>query len=100
MPGPATSDVEVTNISRHGIWLLLDDRELFLPFEQFPWFEQATVGEIHQVERPQPDHLYWPQLDVDLTVESIEHPEQLPPEVEGRSRRAVEGASALDVVPL
>jgi hypothetical protein len=78
MPGPATSDVEVTNISRHGIWLLLDDRELFLPFTEFPWFEQATVAAIHQVARPQPDHLYWPQLDVDLTVESIEHPDRYP----------------------
>ena len=78
MPGPVTSDVEVTNISRHGIWLLLDDRELFLPFEQFPWFEQATVGAIHKVERPQPDHLYWPQLDVDLSVDTIEHPEKYP----------------------
>jgi hypothetical protein len=28
--------VEVTNISRHGFWILLDDRELFLPFEEFP----------------------------------------------------------------
>lgn len=78
MPGPTTSDVEVTHISRHGLWLLLDDRELFLPFEQFPWFEQATVGAIHKVERPQPHHLYWPDLDVDLTVDSIEHPERYP----------------------
>jgi hypothetical protein len=29
MPGSATFTAEVTNISRHGIWLLLDDRELF-----------------------------------------------------------------------
>ena len=78
MPGPATSDVEVTNISRHGIWLLLDDREYFLPFTDFPWFEQATVGAIHQVERPRPDHLHWPQLDVDLAVDSIRHPERYP----------------------
>ncbi len=84
MPGPATSAVEVTNISRHGIWLLLDDREFFLPFEEFPWFEQAAVGAIHQVERPQPDHLHWPQLDVDLTVGSLEHPERYPLKSAGR----------------
>lgn len=78
MPGPATSAAEVTNISRHGIWLLVDDRELFLPFTEFPWFEEATVAAIHHVERPRPDHLYWPRLDVDLTVDSIEHPERYP----------------------
>jgi hypothetical protein len=32
-PGAATSAAEVTNISKHGFWLLLDGRELFLPFE-------------------------------------------------------------------
>ena len=77
-PGPSTSDAEVTNISRHGIWVLLDGRELFLPFDEFPWFRSAPVEAILRVERPQPDHLYWPALDVDLSVESIEHPERFP----------------------
>jgi Protein of unknown function (DUF2442) len=68
----------VTNISRHAFWLLLDDRELLLPFEMFPWFENAPVKAILKVERPQPHHLYWPDLDVDLSVDSIEHPERYP----------------------
>lgn len=78
MPGTATSGVEVTNISRNGFWLLMDDRELFLPFEEFPWFRRAPVESILRVERPRPQHLHWPDLDVDLTVESIEHPERYP----------------------
>ena len=79
-PGPSTSDVEVTNISRHGFWVLLDGRELFLPFDEFPfpWFRSAPVEAILRVERPQPDHLYWPALDVDLSVNSIEHPDRFP----------------------
>ena len=77
-PGPSTSGVEVTNISRHGFWVLLDGRELFLPFDEFPWFRSAPVEAILRVERPQVDHLYWPVLDVDLSVESIEHPERFP----------------------
>ncbi len=77
-PGPSTSDVEVTNISRHGFWVLLDGRELFLPFDEFPWFRSAPVEAILRVERPQPDHLYWPDLDIDLSVDSIEHPERFP----------------------
>ncbi len=78
MRGTATSEVEVTNISRHGFWVLLDDRELFLPFEEFPWFQSAAVKAILEVQRPQRNHLYWPQLDVDLTLDSIEHPERYP----------------------
>ena len=78
MPGAATSEVEITNISQHGFWLLLDGRELFVPFEEFPWFKRATVEAILHVERPAPVHLHWPELDVDLAVDSIEHPERYP----------------------
>lgn len=77
-PGSTTSGAEVTNISRHGFWVLVDERELFLPFDEFPWFRSAPVDAILNLERPQPHHLYWPDLDVDLTVESIEHPERYP----------------------
>ncbi|MGD9722773.1 MAG: DUF2442 domain-containing protein [Pirellulales bacterium] len=76
--GTPTSDLEVTNISRHGLWLLLRDREYFLPFEQFPWFKDASVHQICTVELRSKDHLYWPLVDIDLTVESIEHPERFP----------------------
>jgi hypothetical protein len=78
MPGTSTSEAEVTNISRHGFWILVDERELFVPFEEFAWFRDATVGAIINVERPHPHYLRWPDLDVDLTLESIEHPERYP----------------------
>ncbi|MEK7358090.1 MAG: DUF2442 domain-containing protein [Bdellovibrionota bacterium] len=78
MLGADTSTVEVTNISRHGVWILLDERELFMPFEEFPWFRGAPVGAILNVERPTSHHLYWPDIDVDLHVDSIEHPERYP----------------------
>ena len=73
-----TSQVEVTNISKHGFWLLLENRELSVPFSEFPWFSRAPVSAIVNVKRPHADHLYWPDLDVDLSVESIEHPERFP----------------------
>jgi hypothetical protein len=78
MPGTDTSTIEVANISKHGFWLLLDGHELFLSFEHFPWFKQATVDAILNIERPAQQHLRWPDLDVDLAVESIEHPERYP----------------------
>jgi len=78
MLGTTTSAAEVTNISKHGFWLLLGEEELLLPFAQFPWFKSATVEQITEVERPSPEHLYWPSLDVDLSVESIRKPEEFP----------------------
>ncbi len=76
--GISTLEIEVTNISQHGFWLLLADKELFLAFNEFPWFKEAPVSAILNVEWLHPDHLYWPDLDVDLAVESIEHPGRFP----------------------
>ena len=76
--GKIASDVEVTNISTHGIWLLVGERGLFLSYEDFPWFKEVPIGNILQVEQPTPGHFYWPDLDVDLSIESIEHPERFP----------------------
>ena len=76
--GQSTSAVEVTNVSKHGFWLLLGDEELFVPFAEFPWFREAPIGKLTEVELPSPHHLYWPALDVDLAVASIRHPEQFP----------------------
>ncbi len=76
--GNGTSEAEVTNVSPFGLWILLDGRELFLPFEDFPWFEDATIRAIGNVQRLGRDHLHWPDLDVDLSVDSIEHPERYP----------------------
>ena len=76
--GTDTSPVEVTNVSPHGFWLLINGRELFAPFEEFPWFKNATIHQICDVMLPSPHHLYWPELDIDLAVESIENPEKYP----------------------
>ena len=78
MPGTSTSAVEVTNVSAHALWLLLGEEELMLPFEKFPWFRRATIEQLSTVEWPAPDHVYWPQLDVDLSVESIRDPAAFP----------------------
>ena len=78
MPGTSTFPVEVTNVSRHGLWLLVGDEELFLPFEHFPWFRDASIEKISVVERQTADHLFWPLLDIDLSVESIRTPDAFP----------------------
>jgi hypothetical protein len=77
-PGRSTFPVEVTNVSTHGFWILIGEEELFAPFKEFPWFKDASIGEITRVELPSPHHLYWPDLDVDLAVESLTHPERYP----------------------
>ncbi|MFM7313367.1 MAG: DUF2442 domain-containing protein [Cyanobium sp.] len=78
MPGTTILAAEVTNVSAHCIWMLLDGEELALPYSVFPWFQTATIQQIFHVLRPTADHLYWPDLDLDLSIESIRHPERFP----------------------
>lgn len=78
MPGAPTSEIEVSLVSSKGFWLLLDDEELFVSYGEFPWFKQATVAQITTIERPSSNHLYWPLLDVDLSVESVRNPALFP----------------------
>jgi hypothetical protein len=70
--------VEVTNVSQHGLWLLIHEKEVFLSYDKFPWFRDAPIGKVLHVELPSAQHLYWPELDVDLEVESVLHPERYP----------------------
>jgi len=74
------SAAEVTNISSYGLWLLAAGNEMFLSYEDFPWFKDVTIAKILNVEELSPGHFYWPDLDldVDLSIEMIEHPEKFP----------------------
>ncbi len=76
--GNSISEVEVANISAHGVWLLAHGKELFMSYNDFPWFKEKTVKSIIDVEEQSPGHFYWPELDIDLTEEIIEHPERFP----------------------
>ena len=72
------SRVEVTHISQHGLWVLIDQREYFLAYAKFPWFLKASIFEIHQVSLVSARHLRWEQLDVDLSLSILENPEKYP----------------------
>ena len=76
--GVNSSAIEVSLVSNQGFWLLAEDEELFLSYEDFPWFKEATIAQITNVQRPSADHLYWPSLDIDLSVESVRDPSKFP----------------------
>jgi len=69
--GRNTSNVEVTQITPNGIWILVKDTEYFLSYQEFPWFEKGTVAQIHHVQLLHEFHLRWPDLDVDLHLDSL-----------------------------
>lgn len=76
--GADTSQVEVSNIDRFGLWVLIGGQEYFLPYDEFPWFRHATVQQILNVDLLRQGHLHWPEIDVDLCVDGLSAPERFP----------------------
>jgi len=57
--GTDSSEVEISNIGRLGIWICVQDAEYFMDYEEFPWFKDARVKEILDVELLHGHHLHW-----------------------------------------
>lgn len=76
--GARTSAPEVTRISVRGFWLSLDGAEHFVGFAEFPFFRAGPVQSLFRVRRPAAGHLRWPDLDVDLELDSIREPDRYP----------------------
>ena len=76
--GRNTSAVKVTGFSERGFSLLVGGREVFMSYADFPWFKDAPKSKVLNVEEPSPGHLYWPDLDIDLSAEILDHPEKFP----------------------
>jgi hypothetical protein len=65
-PGIGISLSEVTNIERLGFWILVDEKEYFIPFAHYPIFQGASIQQIFNVQRLSPKQLHWPDLDADV----------------------------------
>jgi hypothetical protein len=70
--------VSVENITPFGIWLFVKGREYFLSYNEYPYFRDQTLKSIQAVQLLHGYHLYWPELDVDLEIDTIENPEKYP----------------------
>lgn len=76
--GSGISEISVENITSHGLWLFVKGKEYFLDYDKYPYFENATVKELHNVKLLHGVYLYWKDLDIDLEIDNLEHPENYP----------------------
>jgi hypothetical protein len=72
-----TSPIEIT-ITKFGLWLYIHDQEFFLSFADYPLFKNAPLNAIFNIELHHKEHLYWPELDVDLSVTILKNPHHFP----------------------
>jgi hypothetical protein len=76
--GKSTSKCEVLAATPFGVWLLFNKTEYYLNYHEFPWFRKSSLEEILNVKALSSDHLYWPDLDIDLHIDSIKEPQKYP----------------------
>jgi hypothetical protein len=70
-PNRVLSKVEVTLITRHGLWLLTTNRELFVSFIEFPQFRNVPSIKLKHVAQLHSDILYWPDLHIEIPVKHV-----------------------------
>lgn len=76
--GKNISEPEIVGITMHGLWLHVNEVEYFLPFEEFPWFKEARLGEIQEIKLIRDHHLRWDKLDIDLELDSLKNLQNYP----------------------
>ncbi len=76
--GTSVSGPEVTGISPVGLRLIYAGKEYFLNYDEFPWFLEAPVQKVFRVIEEGTGHLRWPELDIDLSLDSIKRPGAFP----------------------
>ena len=69
---------EVTNISSVGFWILIQDKEYFVSFNEYPFFKNISVQDIFKVSMLSPDQLYWEEHDIDIELSALQNPNQFP----------------------
>ncbi len=74
--GTGTLEYEITNIERFGIWLLADDKEYYIKFEDYPSLKKASVEQLLNLKRIGPSQFRWPDIDEDIELEALEDPEK------------------------
>lgn len=75
MIGTSTlANSEVTNISTIGFWILIENKEYFVAFNEYPEFKNMPVQDIFDVIRLSPEQLYWEKHDIDIELSALENP--------------------------
>ncbi|GAP73426.1 DUF2442 domain-containing protein [Candidatus Symbiothrix dinenymphae] len=72
------TSVNVQAIMPNGMYVSVSGSDYFLSFNRLPWFRNAKLDDIMNVEMFGNDGIRWDALDVDLEIESLIHPEKYP----------------------
>ena len=77
-PGTDTLASSITGINTLGLYILVEEKEYFIPFDHYPAFRKATLEQIFNYMSISRSQFSWPDLDCDIELEALEEPEQFP----------------------
>ena len=76
--GTGTSVCNLTGINDLGFWVLVEDKEYFVPFSDYPGFKQSSVNQILNIRFLPPSQLHWNEIDMDIELQELAQPESFP----------------------
>ena len=68
----------VLMINAQGIMISVAGNDYFLSYNRIPWMKDASIKSVLNVRMSGQNAIEWPDLDVDLEIESLMHPERYP----------------------
>ena len=72
------TSVAVLMINAQGMLITVQGQDYFLSYNRVPWLRDARISSVLNVRMSVPRAIEWPELDVDLEIESLRHPERYP----------------------
>ena len=69
---------DVLMINDRGIMISVQGQDYFLSYNRVPWMRDATISDVLNVRMSGMNAIEWPNLQVDLEVDSLKHPERYP----------------------
>ena len=72
------TSASVLMINAQGIMLSVQGCDYFLSYNRVPWMQNAPIRSVLNVQMSGSEAIEWPDLDVDLEIDSLRHPERYP----------------------
>ena len=72
------TSVAVLMINAQGMLISVQGQDYFLSYNRGPWLRDARISSVLNVRMSGARSIEWPELDIDLEVESLRHPERYP----------------------
>ena len=73
-----STSVSVLMINAQGIMISVAGQDFFLSYNRIPWMREASINDVLNIQMCGNEAIEWPNLDVDLEIDSLRHPERYP----------------------